>query len=56
MKRDGDEVGGPQMLKTIATGVYRPWKKWAAAALLRAPDSFTGMTRCNRSRPHRSGP
>ena len=33
-KRDGEDIGGPQMLKKIAMGVYRPRKKWSAAALL----------------------
>jgi hypothetical protein len=34
-KRDGEDIGGPQMLKKIAMGVYRPRKKWSAAALLK---------------------
>jgi superfamily II DNA or RNA helicase len=35
-KRDGEDIGGPQMLKKIAMGVYRPRKKWSAAALLKS--------------------
>jgi hypothetical protein len=35
-KRDGEDIGGPQMLKKIALGVYRPRKKWSAAALLKS--------------------
>lgn len=35
-QRDGGDVGGPQMLKKIAMGVYRPRKKWSAAALLKS--------------------
>jgi superfamily II DNA or RNA helicase len=34
-KRGSGDVGGPQMLKQIAMGVYRPRTKWAAAALLK---------------------
>ncbi|HEY0934969.1 MAG TPA: DEAD/DEAH box helicase, partial [Trebonia sp.] len=34
-QRDGGDVGGPQMLKKIAMGVYRPRKRWSAAALLK---------------------
>ena len=32
-----EEVGSdrPRMLKRIAVGVHRPWKKWSAAALLK---------------------
>jgi hypothetical protein len=33
---DNGDVNGPQMLKKIAMGVYRPWKKWLVAALLKS--------------------
>ena len=35
-KRDGKDISGPQMLKKIAMGIYRPQKKWSAAALLKS--------------------
>jgi hypothetical protein len=35
-QRDGGDVNGPQMLKKIAMGVYRPWKKWSVTALLKS--------------------
>jgi hypothetical protein len=33
-KRDNKGVSGPQILKKIAIGVYRPRKKWLTAVLL----------------------
>jgi superfamily II DNA or RNA helicase len=35
-KRADPESDGPQMLKKVAMGVYRPRKKWSSAALLKA--------------------
>ena len=34
-KPDSEDIGGPQMLKKIAMGVYQPRKKWSATALLK---------------------
>jgi hypothetical protein len=35
-KRDNEDISGPQMLKKIAIGVYRPRKKWSAIVLLKS--------------------
>jgi hypothetical protein len=35
-KRDSEDISSPQILKKIAIGVYRPRKKWLAAALLKS--------------------
>ncbi|KFZ20411.1 hypothetical protein V501_00159 [Pseudogymnoascus sp. VKM F-4519 (FW-2642)] len=41
-KRSDLDVDGPQLLKRIARGVYRPRKKWSSAALLRGARQLYG--------------